>query len=333
MSVPYKSIDPQIGGDLTEDTITFGRYKDLTLSQLLRDRKYCQWLIQQEWFEKQYEFLYNRVLEHCPRQYFVKLEHLVIEDNLDLTLAEFITSYEYFNLTPLDDLKVDLAKEEKTCYSYYMGVIDSLKQKILLRVAKKQENPYNIKAPNGWLKKFEKTCGLSRTVFKEFLSANDLPNLPYIVEDIKKMGGIVYNGARSYIIAKQRSEAQELFWEEKLKQKYGEDIGTQFKFRNCIFDMIDISRRVLYECKLGLKDFNEDQHRKYMAILGTRYTILYPIGTDCVVDIEGECIYTTDPDKYTTYILKIPGMKKPGKFDLLIQDFSVIEVKNILEYV
>jgi hypothetical protein len=319
--------------DLTCDTITFGKYKDLTLSEMLRDRKYCGWLVQQEWFEQQYEFLYNRVLEHCPREYFVNLEHLAIEDNLDLTFEEFLESYEFFNLIKPQDLKIDLADEEKLSYSYYLGMIDSLRQRMLRRQQKGEPNVYDIKAPNGWLKKLEKLHDIPRAKFKEFLMAHDLPNIPYIIQDIKQMGGLVYNGARSYLIAKERSVAQELFWEEKLKEKYGEDVGTQFKYNHCIFDMINIGSRTLYECKLGLKDFNEDQHRKYLVTLGTRYTIIYLIGTDCVINMNDQKLYTTELGKYYAYILKIPKLKKPSKFDTILKDYEVEEVNDILVYI
>jgi len=317
---------------LNPDLFTFGKYKDLTLDNVLKDRNYCKWLVQQEWFEKQYEYLYNRVLEHCPREYFIRLEHLEIKDNRDLSVDEFVESYEYFHLTAVDDLKLTLTEEEKICYTHYIEMIESLKQKILQRREKGEINPYDVKAPSGWLKKLE-TKGVPRSKFKDFLSTYELPNLPYIVQDIKEMGGIEYNGAKSYLIAKKRSETQELFWEEKLKGLYGEDIGTQFKFKNCIFDMINISTKTLYECKLGLKDFNEDQHRKYLSILGSQYKILYLIGMDCVVDMNAEKLYTTNLGKYYAYILSIPNLKTPNKFDCLIQNYQVVEVADIIPYV
>jgi len=55
-----------------------------------------------------------------------------------------------------------------------------------------------------------------------------------------------------------------------VKEKYGEEIGTQFKYHNCIFDFINISTNTIYECKLGLKDFNEDQHDKYKLDLSQK---------------------------------------------------------------
>lgn len=325
--------DLEIKEVLTEDVFTFGKYKDLGLETVLRDRKYCNWLVQQDWFEKQYEYLYNRVLKHCPRKNFIMCKHLEIKDNIGMNVEEFIEKYEYFHMTPLEELKLDLTKDEKNCYSYYLSMIDSLKNSIIQRKENGDPNPYNIKAPKAWLKKLEKIYDIPRSKFKDFLSANELPNLPYIIQDIKEIGGIEYKGAKSFLIAKKRSEKQELFWEEKLKEKYGEDIGTQFKFRNCIFDMINISTRTLYECKLGLKDFNEDQHRKYMAILRSQYKIVYLIGTDCVIDMENRTVYTTDVGKYYAYILSIPMSKNPSKFDLLIQEYKVVDVPDVVEYI
>ena len=44
---------------LQNDTITFGKYKNKTLSNVLKDRGYCRWLIQQEWFANNYSYLFN----------------------------------------------------------------------------------------------------------------------------------------------------------------------------------------------------------------------------------------------------------------------------------
>ena len=314
---------------LTEDAITFGKYKDLTLTEMLRDRKYCAWLVQQDWFENQYAFLYNRVLEYNPREYFVTHEHLVIEDNLDLTVEEFFESYEYFNLTPLEDLEIELSREEMLCYEYYLGMIDLLKNKIVPGTA----NPYDIKAPTSWLKKFEKKYGIPRETFKEFIGAYELPNLPYIVEDIKKAGGIEYKGARSYLIAKENSLKQEAFWEDKLKEKYGEDVGNQFAFRGCVFDAICITNKVLYEMKINISDFSEEQHKRYVTTLGTSYNMLYLIGTDCVINMKKQKVYTSNLGKYYAYILKIPSLKNPSKFDKVVETYSVKEVRDVLKYI
>lgn len=49
----------------------------------------------------------------------------------------------------------------------------------------------------------------------------------------KKQGGITYQGANSFKIAKERSLEKEAWWERVLKERYGEDISSQFKFKNC----------------------------------------------------------------------------------------------------
>ncbi len=56
---------------LDQDSITFGKYKGLKLSAVLRDRSYCDWLLEQEWFQTNYEYLYNRVQEYDPKTYFL----------------------------------------------------------------------------------------------------------------------------------------------------------------------------------------------------------------------------------------------------------------------
>ena len=56
---------------LEKTSITFGKYKGTTLSRVLRDQDYCKWLLEQEWFQSNYEFLYNRVKEYKPESYFL----------------------------------------------------------------------------------------------------------------------------------------------------------------------------------------------------------------------------------------------------------------------
>ena len=77
---------------LENDSITFGKYKGSTLSRVLRDRSYCKWLINQDWFQTNYVFLYNRVLEYDPHSYFIKKTEK----------GEFLCAYEYFNLIQMN---------------------------------------------------------------------------------------------------------------------------------------------------------------------------------------------------------------------------------------
>lgn len=303
---------------LSENTITFGKYKNKTIDIVLKDRSYCAWLLKQEWFQNNYEFLFNRVKEYNPKTYFL--------NSYSSESSDFIIKYQYFNLIPIDEIKLDLTEDEKKCYSFYLKTVNELKEKIINRLD--TDNPFNIKAPSGWLKKFENENGIKRDIFKIFLFTYDLPNIPYIVEDIKREGGIEYKGAQSFNISKKRSESQEAWWECILKKKYGEDIGVQFKHEKCIFDFLNISTNTIFECKLSLKDFNEDQHRKYILTL-EKFRIIYLIGYECVINIEKKEIYTTDKNKYETYQIMIPTMKNPSKFDELIQKFKVIEVSDL----
>jgi hypothetical protein len=305
---------------LQQDSITFGKYKGTTLTQVLRDRSYCKWLLEQEWFQTNYEFLYNRIKEYDPRIYFLNPEQGDPDD--------FIDSYIYFNLTPVEKLKLDLNTVDKTCYEYYLLMIFEIRDKIYQRLENEEENPYDIKAPTRWLKRFERECGIQRNDFKDFIAAYELPNIPYIIERVKKEGGIVYKGAQSFKIAKARSEAQELWWEEILKDKYGEDLGTQYKYGKCCFDFLNISTKTIFECKLGLKDFDEPQHAKYKIAL-KEYRIIYLISRDCVIEMERKCIYTLHADKYLIYIQQIPTMKGSSYLDDLIKDFDIVEVEDL----
>jgi len=306
--------------ELTEETITFGKYKNKTLSFILKDRNYCKWLLDQDWFKSNYEFLYNRVKTYNPSMYFLK----TIEKT---STNDFIDTYKYFSLVPITDIIISLTADEKKCYLFYIEMIDMLKSKISCRVD--EENPYAIKAPVNWLKTFEKKYELSRSVFKDFISSYDLPNITSIVEDIKKHGGIDYKGARSFIIAKENSLKQEKWWEGVLKERYGEDIGTQFKYDSCIFDFLNISTNTIFECKLSLKDFNDEQHKKYKLTLG-KYRIVYLIDTDCVVWIENKTLYTTNYDKYDDYIFELQFSKKQISYlDELIRDFKLVKIDDL----
>lgn len=304
--------------ELTKNTFTFGKYKGSSVTTVIRDRSYCEWLMDQDWFQTNYEYLYNCIQQFNPLDYFIPP-----------TLPEqgmFLEVYPYFHLNTLDHVNLPLTVSEQECYTFYISLINELKQKIYTRLEQEEENPYDIKAPSGWLKRFEKECGIPRADFKEFLATYDLPNITYIVEHIKKEGGLVYNGARSFIIAKSRSVAQEKWWEDILKARYGENIGTQFKYGNCIFDFINISTHTVFECKLGMKDFVHDQYVKYKAMMGARYRVIYLIGYDAVIDMEKMQIYTTQPDYYILYRDGIPYMKTPSYLDELIQEFSVTYV-------
>lgn len=306
---------------LTNDTITFGKYKGSSLGRVLRDRSYCGWLLEQDWFQNNYEFLYNRVKEYNPKIYF-------LNPDKGGNSEDFIDSYIYFNLIPVDELKIGLSTEDKICYCYYLSLIREIRCRIYQRLENEEENPYDIKAPTSWLKRFEEECGMPRSEFKEFIDAYELPNIPYIIERVKEEGGIEYKGAQTYKIAKARSVAQEEWWEVILKDKYGENLGTQFKYENCCFDFLNISTKTIFECKLGLKDFDESQHTKYKIAL-REYRIIYLIGMDSVIDMENKSIYTNNPKKYYIYLTHIPNMKNPSYLDKLIHNFNVVEVNDI----
>ena len=303
---------------LDQDTITFGKYKGSILSRVLRDRNYCKWIIEQDWFKNNYEWLYNRVKDYNPAIYFINSEKLESKD--------FISSYEYFNLTPVENLKIDLTAVDKTCYEQNLKITLEIRERIYQRLETDDENPYDIKAPTNWLKRFERESGIPRTDCKEFMEAYDFPNITSIIERIKKEGGIEYKGAQSFKIAKSRSETQEKWWEQLLKSRYGEKLGSQFKYENCIFDFLNISTKTIFECKLGLKDFDEAQHIKYRLAL-KEYRIIYLISTDCVIDMERRCVYTTNPDNYQVLI---PTLRDNNWLCSLIEPFDLVEIEDFL---
>ena len=309
--------------ELNIDTITFGKYKNKTVYELIKDRKYCKWLLEQDWFKENYEYIFNKVNSYKPLSFFL---------NNDIENENFIESYKYFNLISETDLKLDLTDKEKICYRFYLRSINDLKDKIIDRIINCEENSFNVKAPTKWLKNFENETGLSRDDFKDFIYSYELPNITSIVEDIKNEGGLEYKGSKSFLIAKKNSELQENYWGEILKKKYGDIIGIQFKYEKCIFDFINIPINTIYECKIGLKDFNESQYEKYILTLN-KYKIIYLISNDCIINMEEKKIYTTNITKYLLYQCNIPLLAKSSKFDDIILEYKVCKIENISEYI
>lgn len=313
--------------------ITFGKFENRYLKDMLRDRKYCMWLKDQDWFKTSYEYLYNSIVKYNPQEFFFKFhvneENTEEEDGKDKPFS-FMDDYKYFNLLQPTELNgITLDDKELKCYIFYLDMIDNLKKRVEIRKLSGECNPYDIKAPVKWLQTFESETKIPRDDFKEFLYAYELPNLTTIVEDIRKEGGLEYNGGKSYTIGKKRSTDQEDFWGVKLKQKFGEEVSKQFKYQNCIFDFIHIPANTIYECKLGLKDFNEEQFVKYETIMN-RYNIVYLIGYDCVINMDLETIYTTDLMKYVLYQCNIPAMKLISKLDEIIFDYDIAEIDDLV---
>jgi hypothetical protein len=131
--------------DLKESTITFGKYKNKMLSDVLKDRSYCRWLVKQEWFINNYEFLYNRVVEYNPLSYFIENTCGIVNErteieNMTVDLCDFLSSYKYFMLKSVCDIKLVLTDDEKKCYSYYLEMVSELKKKIQYRIVTGEEN-------------------------------------------------------------------------------------------------------------------------------------------------------------------------------------------------
>lgn len=308
--------------EIDKNLITFGKYNSKSIDDVLKDRSYCKWLLQQEFFKNNYEYLYNRVKEFDPKIFFfspIELE------------GSFIDTYKYFNLTPIDKLQISLTENELICYKYYLNMIYNFKQKIKDNIEKAKPNPYDIKAPVNWLNNFEKETKLSRDEFKKFINCYELNNLPYIIKDIKEQAGISYHGADIYNIVKERSLKQEAFWEKILKEKYGEDIGSQYKYDNSVFDFINISKKILYECKLNLQSFNIKQYDKYVKATKGTYEMIYLISDDCILNITKQVIYTKNVEKYKTEIVKLCTSNITNSFLNTLLECMFIETESIVE--
>ena len=317
-----KSQAPSLQPDGMYNLITFGKFENRYLKDMLRDRKYCVWLKEQDWFKTSFEYLYNSINNYNPQEFFFDKKR----DNI----GDFMSDYKYFNLLAMESVlgSIPLDEKEIKCYNFYLEMIKNLKNRIEIRKLASEKNPYDIKAPVKWLQVFETESKIPREEFKEFLYAYELPNLTTIVEDIRKEGGLEYNGGKSYTIGKKRSSDQENFWGAQLKNKFGEEVSSQYPYLNCIFDFIHIPANTIYECKLGLKDFNEEQYVKYESIMN-RFNIVYLIGYDCVINMDLETIYTTDLMKYVLYQCNIPTMKTISKLDEIIFDYDIAEIDDL----
>jgi hypothetical protein len=305
---------------IDENIITFGKFKGQTLQQILLNPSYCKWLLKQDWFLQNHPYLYNRIKEYDSKKFFFKP---IIEKNDGDQITNFINNFPYFHTIPSTKLEIKLSDEYTKCYKFYRKEIDKLKTDIEYNLS------LNIKAPSCWLKKFEEKTGLKREVFKEFLSSYELPNITTIIEKIREAGGFEYKGAKSFKIAKERSNIQEKYWENILKSFYGEQVSTQLPFEVNRFDFIRLKAKIIYECKLNLKDFNEDQYNRYKKAADNQFTIVYLIDKDCVIDIDKKTIFTTNKEKYKDYF---DTLKKTSIFDELIKDFKIIKLGCIKDY-
>lgn len=330
------------------DTITFGKYKNKTLKDMLKDRNYCEWFKNELTMKDKYEYIYNRVCEYKPKYYFIPYtDNLQNKDNIDyiynIDFEKFIKEFEYFNLTPRKDLEIELSENDMKSYKFYRKILKDIKKKLIERYENGEDNPFDIKAPTNWLNIYEKETGLNRECFKSFIKENDLDNITSIIETIKKYGGIEYKGAKSFLISKNNSIKQEQYWENILKTKYGEDIGVQFKYENCFFDFINITKNIIYECKLGLKDFNKIQYDKYILTLN-KYNIIYIIGYDTIIDINKKKIYintnenrdSLESENNSNIINNMRALiqkSKNNEFINIIINFDIETIYNIENYI
>ena len=78
---------------LDVNSITFGKYRGKKLEVMLKDRDYCKWIINEDWFQTNYEYLYNKVLEYDPRKFFLPDSPIEAEN--------FIDKYIYFTIKNL----------------------------------------------------------------------------------------------------------------------------------------------------------------------------------------------------------------------------------------
>jgi hypothetical protein len=319
---------------LTENTITFGKYKGKTLDVVLRDRGYCAWLLSSfPDFNVKYEYLFNRIQEYDPLPHFL---HPLPETE------GFVNRYRFFNLRSTDELTLPLTDMDRSIYTWYRAQVFKIRDAISERIASGHPEPYKIKAPTRLKQKFCSETGLEGKALDEMLKAYDLPNvISVIMADVKREAGIEYKGGNAFVIAKKRSEDQEYWWETVLKQSYGEDLCMQYVLDHCIFDFIHIRSQTIFECKLGFTEFNKEQFDKYQHTL-KGYTIVYLVGNndkairkdhtnDYIIDVSNGKIFLLEKNMadLQTYILNIHLLSKPSYLDNMLKDFEVIPLGNM----
>jgi hypothetical protein len=312
---------------LSQDIITFGKFNGKHINEMIRDRGYIKWITTQPWLPERYPYIYKYITEYKP------FEHLCQSDE-DKTVTDFVHTYKIFNLKKPEDVTIFDTHGKDTdiiCYRYYLSIVEILRGKIIERLEKSMENPYDIKFSECWLVNFTNETNLQKYVFSEFIKAYELLPVTTIIKNIKYQGGIQYSRDIGFKIAKERSIEQENWWKNVLIGFYHEkDINTQYKYKNCIFDFIHIQKNIIFECKLGLKDFNNSQYVKYTLILN-KYKIIYLISNDCLINIEQNILVTTNVDKYQLYIEKIKKAKHCSYLDLMLFDFILIEADTAIE--
>jgi len=322
--------------EISLDVVPCGKYKGQLVEQMLRDRPYCRWFLSVADFEARYPHIYSAVRDFRPLEFFI--------DPARRSEGDFLTTFAYFNLVPPASMSVPLSETEQKCYTYYFTFIQEIKQTIKERLDAGHApiTAFNIAAPKQWLKNFEAQTGLDREQLKEFLGAYELPNATSIITEVKAQAGVEYKGGQTFKIARANSKAQELFWQEILTEKFGNDICCQFNFQKvyedvaletCIFDFINIRQKRVYECKLGLKDFNKRQYEKYVSSLGSSFKFFFLIDRDCVFDVSSARIYVIDKNKFDQYIQAMLRRKaKLNELEKLACESVVVQVNDISKY-
>lgn len=304
--------------DIEENTIQFGIYKNKPITCLLKDRQYCRWLLTQDFF-KTYQYQYKIVSDYDPLKFF-------IDDSLSIN--ECLKSYRFFKLIVPNLLSIKLSAIETKCYQYYYDIIDAIKTQAVKNFENDEDKIFDkVKTPTKYLKIFEEKYKLNKKNFLDFIVSHDLPNVTKVIEEIKLLDNILYKGNKSFIIAKQKSVEQEDKWFKILNAKYGDKISSQYKYKKCIFDFINITSNTIYECKLNIKDFKQEQFDKYNCVLKD-FDIVYLFNTDCIVVMKDMKIYTTCLEKYLFYQMNIPLSKKVSNFDKNIKDFEIVEMNE-----
>lgn len=58
-------MQPQVS--LNTQTIPFGKYKGVLVSDVIQDTNYCYWLLKQEWFGKKYAHLKRIIMDYLEQ--------------------------------------------------------------------------------------------------------------------------------------------------------------------------------------------------------------------------------------------------------------------------
>jgi len=159
-----------------------------------------------------------------------------------------------------------------------------------------------ISLPTSYTKPFGKKK------FRKCMLKYDLENPTLICQNIRNMLGVPTSVCDNFKKAKENSQTHENYWHEYLKYKHS-DIIPQYCYKDCRLDFISKTDKTIYECKLSIIYYNDNQHEKYKKRF-PNYKIKYLFGSNCMYRVlDNKKIFYID-ESVTRYFGDHPPLNK-----------------------